>query len=161
MKKAIKWIFVTIISVLLLSCLQGPADIPDSGDIFFLSNFSGDPTTIFQSGEDFFMHFSLVNTTNDTLDYSVGDSGHAVRFYIYKNSRLIASSTDGLGFLAVMMYYKLAPEDTLKGRWLAPTSPILSSHNILAPGRYKAVAVFPEFVELQTDTISDIIFNVE
>jgi hypothetical protein len=35
MKKAIKWIFVTIISVLLLSCLQDPIDIPDSEDIFF------------------------------------------------------------------------------------------------------------------------------
>jgi hypothetical protein len=107
------------------------------------------------------MHFNLVNTTNDTLDYSVGDSGPAVRFYIYKNGIQIASSTDGLGFLAVMMYYKLAPEDTLKGLWLAPTAPILSSHNILASGRYKARAVFPEFVELQTDTISDIIFIVE
>jgi hypothetical protein len=160
MKKAIKWLFVTIISVLLLSCLQDPVDIPDSGDIFFLSNFSGDPTTTFQSGEDFFMHFCLVNTTNDTLDFTVGDSRPPVTFYIYKNGIQIASSIDGLCFAHVVMYYKLDPGDTLKGLWLAPTAPILSSHNILSPGRYKARAVFPEFVELQTDTISDIIFNV-
>lgn len=137
-----------------------PADIPQPDDVFYLADRNGHATTAFTQGEDFYMYFNLVNTTEDTLDYSVGNSGPAVRFAIYQGSECISSSTDGLAFLCVVLDYKLAPGDTIKGFWLAPTAPIHSTKINLSPGQYKAVAEFPVIQALDTDSIRDIVFTV-
>jgi hypothetical protein len=152
-------IFVLLIFILFSGChLFTPENVPQDNDIFFLTDRDGNPTTSFATGEDFHMHFNLINTTQDTLDYSY--TGPPVRFTIYNGLFRVVGSMDGLFFAQVLIENKLAPGDTLKGFWMAPTPPIMSTKVNLAPGRYRAVVDFPAFEELQTDTISSIIFTV-
>jgi len=157
MKK--KSIYILMTLILFWGCIMNlPDDVPQASDVFHLTDRDGNPSTTFASGEDFYMYFNLVNTTQDSLDYSY--TGFPVYFSIYKGTTRIVGSMDGLSFAQVLIETKLAPGDTLKGMWLAPTPPIQSTKIDLDPGQYRAVVTFPAIEALQTDTIPDINFTV-
>lgn len=154
-----KYVILFLISLLVFTgCLFSPNEDLLPGDVFFLTDFDGNPTTTFRTGEDFHMYFNLVNTTQDSLDYSF--TGPPVYFTIFRGAARIVGSTDGLSFAQVVIYDKLAPGDTIKGLWLAPTPAHWSSKKTLQPGEYRAVASFPTIEELQTDTITAINFTI-
>lgn len=154
-----KYATLFLISTLLFSgCLYSPIEDLLPGDVFFLTDFDDNPTTTFRTGEDFHMYFNLVNTTQDSLDYAF--TGLPVYFTIFRQTARIVGSTDGLDFAQVVIYDKLAPGDTVKGLWLAPTPAHWSSKKTLLPGEYRAVATFPTIEELQTDTITAINFTI-
>lgn len=152
------WIISALALLLLTACIFTPSDENLPGDVFFLTDFDGNPTTTFKTGESFCMNFYLVNSTDDSLDYSY--TSPKVSFTIYKGISRVIGSWDGLVFGQLVVDDKLAPGDTLLGLWLAPTPGHWSSIKTLSPGDYKAVATFPDIPELQTDTISAINFIV-
>lgn len=152
------WISIAITLMLLSGCLITPDDVPQANDVFYLADRDGNPSTTFSSGEDFYMYFNLVNTTQDSLGFTF--TGTPVYFTIYQGTTRISGSTDGLYFAQVVVGARLAPGDTIKSMWLAPTPPIQSTKIDLEPGQYKAVATFPTLEVLQTDTIPEIFFSV-
>ena len=97
---------------------------------------------------------------NNTLiaRYFLGEPG--ISFYIEENDERIASSIDGYGFLQVIMNYKLAPGDTLKGSWLGPTTPAQDPQINLDAGKYTACAEFQGTPELSISCETEIIFNI-
>lgn len=152
------WVVSILATMLLSGCLFVPNEENVPGDVFFLTARDGTPTTTFNSGESFCMNFFLVNTTDDSIDYSY--TFPFVTFTIYKGLSRVIGEFDGLGFRQVIQDSVLAPGDTLMGFWLAPTPGHWSSIKTLSPGNYRAVATFPEIPELQTDTITAIDFTV-
>ena len=106
--------FPLLMSITLINgcILFTPPDVPQSNDVFYLTDLDENPTTTFSSGEDFYMYFNLVNTTQDSVDYSF--TGMPVFFTIYKGLTRIVGKTDGLSFAQVIINAKLAPGDTLK-----------------------------------------------
>jgi hypothetical protein len=106
------------------------------------------------------MKFCLTNTTEDSLNFTMGDGGPFVRFTIYQDDQYIAGSTDGLCFIQPILCFPFAPGDSMTGTWLAPTTPWQDSLVILSPGEYRAVVDFPQFDDLQTDTIGAINFMI-
>jgi len=106
------------------------------------------------------MKFCLTNTREDSLDFTMGNTGPFVRFTIYQDDQYVAGSTDGLDFLLPILYNTFAPGDSMTSTWLAPTTPWQDPMVSLSPGDYRAIVDFPQFDILQTDTITDIGFTV-
>ncbi len=158
MKKS--WIFSILAMILLTACIFIPRDENLSSGMFKLTDMEGNYTTTFKSGDNFYMKFCLVNTTVDTQDYDLSNSGPAVKFYIYQDGQYITSSIDGFDFLSVIIPRKLAPGDTIQSSWLAPTPAHQSTINVLSPGNYEARIEFPHFETFETDTITVIDFTV-
>ncbi len=159
MKKAL--ISLAVLCVLLSSCfLLEPQMNCDGETYFYLADTNGTSGTIFYTGESFYVKFCLTNTTEDSLDFTMGDSGPFIRFYIYQDDQYIAGSLDGLGFYLPILHYKFAPGDSMTSTWLAPTTIWQDPKVTLSPGDYRAIVDFPQFDVLQTDTIGDINFTV-
>ncbi len=127
---------------------------------FYLADTNGTLETTFHSGESFYMKFCLTNTTEDSLDFTMSDTGPFVRFTIYQSDQYVTGSTDGLGFNLPIIYCTFAPGDSMIGTWLAPASFWRDSEVILSSGTYRGRVIFPQFDVLQTDTIGVINFTV-
>jgi hypothetical protein len=157
-----KYIFpiIMIIFVLAACDLFDPETNGNQITYFTLTDTLGNPGTTFHTGESFYVEFCLTNTTEDSLDFTMYDSGPFVRFSIYQDDQYIAGSMDGLGFNLPVIDYKFAPGDSMTGAWLAPTTPWQDPLISLSPGDYRAIVDFPQFDALQTDTIGAINFTV-
>ena len=154
-------IFLALLSILLSSCFLPDLPMNCNGETYFyLADTNGTLGTTFHSGESFYMKFCLSNTMEDSLDFTMGDTGPFVRFTIYQGNQYVAGSTDGLDFLLPILYYTFAPGDSMTSTWLAPTSFWQDSIITLSPGEYRALVDFPQFDVLQTDTIEAINFTV-
>jgi hypothetical protein len=159
MKKTLM-LFVLLCMLLSACFLFDPPINYDGKTYFYLADTNGTSGTTFHSDESFNMKFCLTNTSEDSLNFTMGDGGPFVRFAIYQDDQYIAGSTDGLCFILPVIYCTFAPGDSLIGTWLAPTTPWQDSLVILSPGEYRAVVDFPQFVDLRTDTIGTINFTI-
>ncbi len=158
MKK--KWIISIFAIAFFSGCLLFSPEYIYNADVFYLTDLDGNQSKTFSSGDDFYMMFNLFNHTNDSLPYGIPDSGPGVRFYIYQNDSLVSYSESG-SYCAVVVFDTLAPGEYIQSYWKAPNRNIPTKTNIiLSPGNYRAVATFPCFEELQTDTITAINFTV-
>ncbi len=146
--------------LVLSSCFSPESDTINKETYFYLTDTAGRVTTTFHPGESFNVKFCLTNTTEDSLDFTMGDGGPFVRFSIYQDDQYIAGSTDGLSFIQPVFYLKFAPGDSMKSTWLAPTTPWQEPKITLSPGSYQMMVDFPQFNLLQTDTIPDITFTI-
>ena len=155
-----KYAILFLLTLLLFSCI--PIENNDElNNDFYLTDSTGFETSIFSSGDSFYMQFYYINTTSDTIDYTVSDSRPAVIFYIDDDAgERIASSVDGFGFYQVIMNYQLAPGDTLKGSWLAPATPAQDPQISLDAGQYTASVEFQGTPELDIPCTMEMIFNV-
>jgi hypothetical protein len=159
MKKTL--IFLAAMCFVLSSCFLTEIPINIDGETYFyLADTNGTSTTVFHLGESFYVKFCLTNTTQDSLDFMMGDGGPIVRFSIYQDEQYIAGSTDGLCFIEPVFYLKFAPGDSMTGTWLAPTTPWQDPLVTLSTGNYRMITDFPEFDALETDTIADINFTI-
>lgn len=127
---------------------------------FTLTDTLGFSEWYFDPGESFNLDFVLVNTCPDTMFYTKYDSGPDVRFEITKNDSVVATSMDGYGVRAVVEDAFLAPGDTIRGHWLAPTTPEQDPKVTLASGLYKAKVSYPEFSGPEVHPVSEIVFLI-
>lgn len=156
-----------LVSFALTALLAGGCNIlnPGSGSggttmpLFSIADTNGIPTTTFHSGESFDLSFAMVNTTNDTLVY-YGSPGPAVVFRVMKGDSVVATSVDGYLFPQVVIARSLAPGDTLRGFWRAPTTPAQVNRVALAPGGYTADVSYPVFDKMPLERPSPIPFLV-
>lgn len=125
---------------------------------FFLADTSGHIATVFHSGDEFVMSFSVVNTTNDTLTYHYSEP--PVIFRILKDGSIVASSTDGYAFPMNVNAGFVAPGKALSGSWKAPNTPAQNPKVVLAPGTYEASVAFSQFEEAKVNPVSTITFSV-
>lgn len=153
------FILLVLLSVIISGCIFTPSTT-DYRTYFYLADTNGVEKTTFSPGESFLMEFCLTNTTDDSLDFTMYDSGPFVRFAIYQEDQYVAGSMDGLGVREPVIDYKFAPGDSMTGSWLAPTTPWQDPKITLTPGDYRAVVIFPGIPELHTDTIPDINFTI-
>lgn len=105
------------------------------------------------------MEFYLINNTDSTLDYTVYDSGPAVKFSIYRDTTYVAGSMDGIGVRCAVYTYDLEPGDSISGKWLAPTTlhdPLLQ----LEAGQYSAKVSYPSDSGLDHKQVDDIFFTI-
>lgn len=154
------WVLSILLMIVLTGCFLFSPEYAQDCDVFYLTDLDGNQTTSFSSSEDFYMMFNLLNNTNDSLPYGIPDSGPRVRFYIYQNDSLVSYSESGY-YCSVVVFDTLAPGEYIQSYWKAPNRNIpLKTSIVLEPGSYKAVAEFPHFEELQTDTITAINFTV-
>ncbi len=158
MRKSLILLFLVLI--ILSGCVFNPAQIPDASNVFFLSDTLGNSTTTFQVGEEFYMNFRMINTTDSSLTYTLYDSGPEVRFSILRDSIYVAGSMDGYGVRLPVFNRELASGDSIVGQWKAPTTPAQDPIVTLEAGTYLAVPQFPAIPELQTETIMAISFTI-
>ena len=125
---------------------------------FSLSDTTGHASTVFRSGEQFLMSFSVVNTTNDTLTYHYSEP--PVVFSILKNRSVVASSIDGYAFPMNVNTGLVAPGKALANSWKAPNTPAQNPKVVLAPGTYEASVSFSQFDEAKVDPVPTISFSV-
>jgi hypothetical protein len=92
--------------------------------------------------------------------YTKYDSGPDIRFVIEHNDSVVATSMDGYGVHAVVEDAFLAPADTMRGHWLAPTTPEQEPKVMLPSGLYKARAIYPDFEGADVFPIDEITFLV-
>jgi hypothetical protein len=159
--KMMKSIPLLLIAVFLAGCdLLSPGSSADSAPnpSFTLTDTLGRSTSQFHTGEDFYMYFSLRNTTGDTLTYY--HTGPSIIFSILKGDSLVATSVDGMAFPQVVIGDVVPPGDTLRARWRAPSSPARVEKLILAPGSYEAEVSFPWFAEAKFRALPPITFSV-
>jgi hypothetical protein len=67
------------------------------------------------------------------------------------------------GWLRFFMYAPqaaLPPADTLRARWVAPTTPPQNPKVVLAPGTYQARADLQTFNNIKVDSVAPITFVV-
>ena len=137
-----------IIGVLILSLLFGCKKIGTEagmkGEIdteLTITDTTGVVATLFKTGDNFDMYFTIINQTN--YDYQYSYSGIRVVFEIRQGDSLISSSIDGLAWPASVEKgnFKKGVKYTFK--WRAPNSPLnsqLGTDTILNPGQYVAKA---------------------
>ena len=125
---------------------------------FSLTDTTGHVATVFHSGEQFLMSFSVVNTTNDTLTYHYSEP--PVIFSILKDGNVVASSTDGYVFPMNVNAGFVAPGKALAGSWKAPNTPAQNPKVMLAAGTYQASVSFSQFEEAKVNPVSTITFSV-
>lgn len=127
---------------------------------FTLTDTTGTVISQTRTGQNFVLSFSLVNTTPDTLTYGWANTDSAVVFRILRDGSERASSVDGYIFEEYDRHASLPPRDTLRARWLAPTTPAQHAKVVLAPGTYQARVDAPYFYNIKVDPIPDITFDV-
>lgn len=155
------FIFLTILGVLLSGCFLLDPPMNDGEETYFyMADTNGISGTTFHSGESFNMEFCLTNTSEDSLDFTMYDGGPFVRFAIYQDDQYIAGSMDGVPVPEPVLDFKFTPGDSMTNTWLAPTTPWQDPLVTLSPGEYRAIVNFPQFVDLQTDTIGAINFTI-
>ena len=158
MKTALVVIFASMFS---LACNQTTSpEVMPLAISFTLADTTGAAISQTHVGENFVLSFSLINTTPDTLTYGWANSGPPVEFHILQNDSTVATSVDGYVFLMYAPHATLPPGDTLRGRWVAPTTPVQSPKVVLAPGMYQARVFLPYFYEIKVDSIPSISFVV-
>jgi hypothetical protein len=127
---------------------------------FAIEDSAGRPISQIHSGETFRVTFTLVNTTEDTLTYTRGNTGPPVIFRIVQEDSIVASSTDGYAFLQVVLGGCVAPGQSLHEVWNAPTTPAQYPKVVLGPGGYEASVSFATFPEARVNPVSPIGFIV-
>ena len=155
-----------LISLLLIAALLAGCDLLNPGSSgessanpsLTLTDTLGRSTWRFHTGEDFYMYFSLRNTTGDTLTYY--HTGPSIIFSILKGDSLVATSVDGMAFPQVVIGDIVPPGDTLKAWWRAPSSPARVEKLVLAPGSYKAAVSFPWLSETMFGAVPPVAFTV-
>lgn len=155
------WILFMLIAVIFAGCdLLSPGSSGESSTnpSLTLTDTLGRSTSLFHTGENFDMYFSLRNTTGDTLTYY--HTGPSVIFSILKGDSLVATSVDGMAFPQVVIGNIVPPGDTLKAWWRAPNSPARVEKLILAPGSYEAEVSFPPFGEAKFRALPPVAFTV-
>ncbi len=154
-------IIIAVVTVFMAGCEQSTS----SSDklltaAFTLTDLNGEKFSQLHSGEEFKLEFTLINTTDETLTFYRGSSAPPVTFEITKNDRVIASSVDGYTFLTVVLGGTVAPGDSLRGSWQAPTTPPQNPKIVLSPGAYEAKVLFPDFRQIKVNPVSSIKFSV-
>lgn len=157
-----------IISFALLSILLAGCDLlknKSNGNAVLSASFSltdttGKPMGIIHPSQQFDLSFLLINTTADTITFHRGNSGPSVTFQILKDDSIVATSVDGYAFLQVVLGGFVAPHDTLRAYWKAPTTPAQNPIVTLYPGSYEAKVLFPTFDQVNVNPVSQIEFSV-
>jgi hypothetical protein len=128
---------------------------------FYISDTLGNTDVIILSGQSFPINYGLINNSEDTLVYYMGDACPPIVFLIYRDGERVASSIDGFGFIQIPYSYNLLPGDTLKSIWKAPKTPARGSNTILAPGSYEVGIEYPHFEPgKEIDTLQNINFTI-
>ena len=109
--------------VFINACNQGTSPSEEGlNAVFTLTDTTGRTASSFHANEEFLLSFELVNTTRDTLFFYLSSSEPPVIFRIDQDINIIASSTDGYVFLMMASKGYIAPNESLKGKWRAPTT---------------------------------------
>ncbi len=148
-------------STLVLACDRGTSPVTQALETSFtLTDTAGALLSHIRPGQDFMLSFNLVNTTHDTLTYQRANSGPPIVIRILRNDSTIAASVDGYVFLMNAPIDHLAPRDTLREIWKAPTTPRQNPKIVLKPGLYQARVDLPYFHQATVDPVPPIPFVV-
>lgn len=105
---------------------------------FKLYNINDSEETIFRSGENFKMEFSIINFSKK--DLTIYCKLPAVRFKIQHEDSTVSTSEDGLVYIGESITIILHAGEKINYFWLAPNSPAQSQKISLTAGKYKALA---------------------
>ena len=110
--------FISLAVGAFLICACNQVTTPTEGGGFLTAKFTltdstGKATTVFHSGQQFAMSFSVTNTRMYTITYHRGNSGPSVIFQILKGDSSIATSVDGYVFPMVVLGGYVAPGQAL------------------------------------------------
>ena len=108
-------------------------------------------------GDDFNLNFTITNNTGRDLTFH--HSGPPVIFRLETDDSLVASSTDGLVWAAVILEGTLAHGESYSTTWRAPNTPWSGKHIIPRPGQYRATVragcFFCQRAQGGSDTLTD------
>ena len=130
--------FLLLAGIFLIGCNEDNSSVGVDGvnTQFKLYDSNGVEKTIFKSGDDFEMRFSLVNLSGRDLSYHY--TGIPVFFEIHQNDSIIATSVDGLTFAQVILGGEVKNGAIFRDHWIAPNSSARDPKLILPAGNYKA-----------------------
>jgi len=152
---------LALIAILMCACNRATTPTEGKGFLtatFTLSDTTGQASTVFHSGQQFDVSFSVTNTTMETLTYYY--TLPPVIFQILKGDTSVATSVDGYVFPQVVLRGYLAPGRALQGAWKAPNTPAQNPKVVLAPGSYEAHVSFRNFEQVKVNQVSPITFSI-
>lgn len=104
---------------------------------FYLMDAARAPQTRFSPGEPLNFHYSLVNTSENSLPYSLPHIGPFARFEVRRGALLVGTSDDGFGYPTVMVLDTLKADSLLVQEYAWRSVPL---HGELPRGNYLATA---------------------
>ncbi len=144
----LKYVFIFCL-LLLVSCIFNTETGQEQVEsVFILSDTSDVEQNTFHENEAFEVIYSIHNRSKKTLSYHSGIP--VVFFKIWQNDALVCSSTDYMGYAAILITGTIPPDSLLRFSWRAPnTSGRKSAQKIinLKAGLYEVEVLHPAFFD--------------
>jgi hypothetical protein len=132
-------IFLLITAFFISACIfEQKLDSDDVIVSFTLSDTTGREASVFKSGENFIVSFTVRNQSDVALTYDY--SNPLIHYTIFQGDSQVCSSIDEMNYTAVVLHGKLPSASTLKDQWVAPNTPgrIAAKNRVtLQPGTYQ------------------------
>jgi len=157
---------LALLSILFITgCIFNDSFNSDNVQVSFtMSDTAGVETYVFAPRENFKVTFKVTNKSDQTLTY---ESGLPIIYYaIFQDDTRICTSTDFMGYIAVVINGKLKSGETMEDTWVGPNTKGRISEGkeiVLTPGTYQIKvyhsALFKEYRLPDTPELSFKVVN--